>query len=143
MNSEAKLAALLDTLIPGDESYPAPSAIGLSERLIAHRRFGSLTGPVLERLPEDFDALDNDRRAAAVAAVEADSGPAFSALLLGLYSLYYTDPLVLAVIARESGYTPRAPQPDGYALPPFDPASVTVPASRAPHYRSAGGSLDE
>ncbi len=61
-------------------------------------------------------------------------------MVTGIYSLYYSDPEVLAVVARTTGYTPRSPQPDGYTLPAFDPGILEKVAARAPHFRKTGGS---
>ncbi len=121
------LKTLLDILLPGDGDFPPGSAIGLAERLLAHKRFSAIVPTVLEALPEV--TVD------AVRALEAAEPAAFAALLAGVYSLYYTDPSVAAGLARLTGYETRPPQPLGYDLPAFDPASLAIPAARAPFYR--------
>ena len=136
------LSALLDTLIPGDAAFPASSQLGLAARLAAHERFAPAVAPVLARLPGDFADLDEQVKIELIAAVERDSPTDFGALLTAVYSLYYTDETVLAAVAMAAGYVSRPPQPEGYALEPFDPAIVAVPAARRPHYRQAGGDSD-
>ena len=67
----------------------------------------------------------------------------FRAFLTGEYSLYDTDPAVASAIARLTGYQTGSPQPEGFALPTFDPAMVAIPAARAPHCRPIPGGHDE
>jgi hypothetical protein len=55
--------------------------------------------------------------------------------MIAAYSLYYTDPAVVRVIGRLTGHSAAPPQPQGHALPPFDPAMVAIPAARPPLYR--------
>lgn len=66
-------------------------------------------------------------------------GAAFSVLIVGAYSLYYTHPAVARVLERLTGYAAGAPQPDGHVLAPFDVAMVAVPAARSPHFRPTPG----
>jgi hypothetical protein len=131
------IPALLSTLIPGDGGFPAAGALDLP--LDGHPRFGAPLAAVLAALPEGFAGLASEAREHALAAVEAADPAAFSALQVGLYSLYYTHPEVTAVIARETGYAARPPQPEGHALAPFTPDLVAVPAARAPHFRRPPG----
>ena len=129
------LANLLDRLIPGDADFPMTSQISLAPRLIAHERFGPMAGAVVAALPNDFAALPEAAQITAIQAVEHQHAEALGALLTALYSLYYTDLTVLAAIERVSGYRAGPPQPRGYQLPAFDPASVAIPASRGRQYR--------
>lgn len=129
------IAVLLDTLLPGDAEFPPASATDLAARLAAHDRFAATPDPVLAQLPADFAKLPPAARAAQVRAAEAADPASFAALLTGAYSLYYTHPRVAAAIARTTGHAARPPQPEGYALPPFDPALVAIPAARAPRFR--------
>jgi hypothetical protein len=134
------LAMFLDTLIPGDAQFPAPSALDLAPALLAHERFGVITGQIAALIPQGFDSLDADAREAAARQVEQAQPELFSAFVTGLYSLYYTHPQVLGVIASIAGYVARPPQPEGYELPPFDEAVLKVTRTRAPHFRQAGES---
>lgn len=127
--------ALFDTLLPGDETYPAASAAGAVAALSGHRRFADTVDQVLESLPSGFAGMDEERRMNALEKMERSNGELFSALLVAAYSLYYTRQPVLDAIEATNGYSPRPPQPHGHALAPFDPAMLAVPAARAPHYR--------
>ena len=130
------LPDLLDTLIPGDETFPAPSKVGLAEKLLAHERFGPTMSQFCCRLPANFSDIDAAGRVALLTRMEEEHPEAFGAFLVGVYSLYYTDTEVLAGIAKISGYEARPPQPLGYELEPFDTAMVAVPAARPAHYRT-------
>jgi len=133
------LNALLDTLLPGDGNFPAASATSTTERLGIHDRFAATIAGVASALPPDFSALSTAQRTAALAEVETAQPADFHAFLTGVYSLYYTDPAVAEAIARLTGYQTRPPQPEGYALEPFDPAMVAIPAARARLYRPTPG----
>ena len=129
------MSALLDTLIPGDGDFPAASAVGLGDALAGHNRFAAPLAEVTALLPANFEALAAEGRTGALIDIEAQYPALFKALIVGAYSLYYTQPQVAAVIERLTGHTARPPQPDGHPLAPFDPALVAVPAARAPFYR--------
>lgn len=133
-----RLDLLLDVVLPGDADYPAASGIGLAKRLAAHDRFGPTSAAAVAFLPADFAALDRGSKTAAVKEIEAREPQAFAAFITGVYSLYYSDPAVLAAIARTTGYTPHSPQPEGYALDPFDPDILKTVAGRARQYRDIG-----
>ncbi len=127
------IAALLDTLIPGDGEFPRASALDLP--LALNDRFGPPLAAVLVHLPDGFAALPPEARAEAVAQAEAADPPAFAAMLTGAYSLYYAHPKVGSVLHRLFGHSGAPPQPRGHDLPPFDPALLAGPAARAPLYR--------
>lgn len=138
-----RLNALLDTLLPGDGSFPPASATTTAARLLGHDRFAPTLPAILDALPADFRILDTQARTALLTQVEQTRPAAFHAFVTGVYSLYYTDPAVAEAIARQTGYQTRPPQPQGYALEPFDPAMVAIPAARAPHYRPTPGGQDD
>lgn len=124
-----KLAALIDVLLPGDEGFPSGSATKVEAWLAVRLdRFGAALETVLAALPDPLTV-------AGVAAVEAAHPAAFASLLTGVYTAYYTDPVVRGAIERATGYSAGPPQPKGYELPPFDPAVIAAPASRAPFWR--------
>lgn len=129
------LALVLDVLLPGDADYPAASATGLADRMQAYSRFVPTVAPLLSRLPADFAALSPPDRIAAITQVETTEPALFAAFLTGVYSLYYTAPETAAVIAAQTDHRAAPPQPGGHVLPAFHPAMVSLPASRAPHYR--------
>lgn len=119
----AELAALVDTMIPGDELFPAAAAVGTHG--LAGPRLRQLLGrDGLARLSAALGplaTLDRAGREAAVARLEATDAELFAALRMTVYLSYYEQPAVVdAVRAMGHDYN-DAPQPDGYTLPPFDP----------------------
>lgn len=130
------LAAVLDTMLPGDDTFPPASAVGLPALLMAHPHFATPTRAALALLPEGLQAADEAGRTAAVAALEADHPTAFAPFITAVYSGYYATARVLEAVQAATGYAARPPQPEGYALAPFDTALLAVPAARAPHYRT-------
>lgn len=126
------LLTLLDTLLPGDADFPKGSRI--ARALLAHDRFAAPVQAIRAALPSDFATLPNEARIAQLTEIEAKNA-AFSAMIVGVYSLYYTDLAVTSVLARLTGHSGAAPQPTGHALAPFDPALLAIPAARAPLYR--------
>ena len=132
------LDLLLDIVIPGDADFPGATVIGLAERLAAHDRFGPNSAAVASLLPGDYALQDTEARTATTIGIETAHPQAFAAFITGVYSLYYSDTAVLAAIARTAGYTPHAPQPEGYALDPFDPAVLKTVAARPRQYRDIG-----
>jgi hypothetical protein len=124
---------LLDTLIPGDTDFPRGGRIATA--LAAHDRFGPQLAAILDLLPPDVRETDTATRIATLQAIESTHPEAFGALIAAVYSLYYSDPAVARVIGRLTGHSAAPPQPQGHALPPFDPAMVAIPAARPPLYR--------
>ena len=129
------LSAALDVLLPGDMTFPAASAVGLATRLLEHPGLAEPALAAAARLDDGFADLDAAARIEAVAALERAEPTLFGRFVVAAYSGYYSTPAVLEVVERTSGYAARPPQPEGYVLPPFDPATLAVPASRPPSYR--------
>ncbi|WEK50209.1 MAG: hypothetical protein P0Y66_21605 [Candidatus Kaistia colombiensis] len=132
------LTVLLDILIPGDGTFPLPSQLDLAAAMASHERFGAMAAHMIEALPGDFDLLSKDEQVEIIRRIETEASSTFDPFMVGLYSLYYVHPMVLAAVETTSGYAARAPQPDGYWLKPFDSAIVAIPAARGPQYRDAG-----
>jgi hypothetical protein len=126
------LLTLLDTLLPGDADFPKGSRI--ARALLAHDRFAAPTEAIRAALPPDFATLPIDARIAQLTEIE-QINPAFATMIVGVYSLYYTDLAVTSVLSRLTGHSGAAPQPTGHALAPFDPAMLAIPAARPPLYR--------
>jgi hypothetical protein len=124
----AEAAALVDTLLPGDETFPSASSVGAHSALIARwsQRFGAASlAELFGRIGADGGPLrcaGANERAAAMAAF-ADAEPdRFAALRRIVYLSYYESLPVVAAIAGLGHDYRAAPQPEGYALPAFDPA---------------------
>lgn len=130
------LAAVLDTILPGDDAFPSASAVGLAERLMDHPFFAVPTRAALALLPNDLQASDTQTRVVTIATLEANHPAVFGPFITAVYSAYYAAAPTLEAVEAETGYEARPPQPEGYALKPFDPALLAIPAARAPHYRT-------
>ena len=133
------LVAVLDTLLPGEGEWPSAGALGLAARVREGAELvpGGAEGvaAVLAALPPEFTALPPEGRAGALAAQEAATPEPFERLVSEAYTAYYTDARVRAVLASLADYADRPPQPEGHALPPFDPARLSAVAARAPFWR--------
>lgn len=135
MTNAFLLSAVFATILPGDELYPSADLLPLPERASTYPHFTAAIADALAALPADFISRDETARTATLRDLEAASSGLFSALVTAAYSLYYSDETVLGVIAEAENYTPRSPQPEGYALEPFDPSLVEQPARDAPSWR--------
>ena len=134
-----KLNAALDTLLPGDEWWPAAGGLGLVDRVLELAGLDpSHPGMVAEAcsaLPADFHQQDSDARTAALERLEAGNSALFGVLQLLAYNAYYTDARVLDVVESRTGYEARPPQPRGYVLEPFDESLLEKVRTRAPFWR--------
>jgi len=133
------MIALLDTLLPGGEGWPAAGALGLATRmevLVAAAPGGAeALARVLDALPRDFAALAPESREATLREVEACHPAAFETVLSAAYAAYYTDGRVCDVIARRTGFPDRPPQPLGHPLPPFDMRALEAVQARGATWR--------
>ena len=120
------LAAFVDVLIPGDADFPPASAAGahglVMDRIrarLGREAFGRIvvaldrSGPFLLATPEG--------RGAAVAAMEREEPELFVFLRFATYLSYYETPGVVATLRALGHDYNDAPQPEGYAMAPFDP----------------------
>lgn len=124
------IAALLDTLLPGDSAFPPVGSLpGVAEHV------AGAAAPVLAALPADFAALPPDAREAVLRAIEAAAPQAFERMVTASYLAYYAVSAVQAVLQRDYGYAARPPQPAGHDLPPFDDALLARQRQRTPLWR--------
>ena len=115
------LAAVIDTLLPGDAVLPSGTAAGLPLPAYAesHR-------PVLEAIaaqaggPESYIRADEAARTNAVGAMERAMPDPFSALLTAALSDYYESEPVLTAL----GWPTHPPQPAGHAPAAMDDATA-------------------
>ncbi len=135
MTDASVLSAVFATILPGDDLYPSAGLLPLGERAPTYPHFAPAIAGTLNALPADFAALNQSSQTAILRDLEAARPELFSAFVTAAYSLYYSDKTVLGVIAEAENYTPRSPQPEGYALKPFDPAVVATPATHSPSWR--------
>lgn len=128
------LAAVLDTLLPGDADWPAAGSLdGLAAQVAAKAPDGAL----LAALPAGFATLPAEAREATLREVEQAHPAAFERLVAAAYLAYYTHGAVRMVLERVTGYEARPPQPLGYDLPPFDESLLDTQRRRAPFWREA------
>jgi hypothetical protein len=120
------LADFVDTLIPGNETWPSASTIGVQGVLAA--RLLDLNGEeAVERLIATLQMCggplvgkDDDARVAIVERFERDHPSLFALVREAAYFAYYENPLIVDHI-RALGHSYRArPHLSGYALPSFD-----------------------
>jgi hypothetical protein len=109
------LAAVIDTLLPGDAVLPSGTNAGVALAAGTH-------AAVLEAVLAQAGGLDAFTRAAAPAraaalqAVERTHPEAFRALLVAALSDYYESAPVLASL----GWRTDPPQPTGHTVPTMD-----------------------
>ncbi|HEY8446028.1 MAG TPA: gluconate 2-dehydrogenase subunit 3 family protein [Thermomicrobiales bacterium] len=139
------LAAFVETLLPGDDRFPPASAVGAQE-LLADRlreRFGaSAVQELAQRLDArcspgvSFAEADPSQRTEAVRRLQEEEPGYFSFLYSATCYAYYASPVVTAAIRALGHEYNDAPQPEGYALPPFDfTPGVNVPRNPRGFYK--------
>jgi len=114
------LAAVIDTLLPGDDVLPSGTRAGLDPVVYAsshHAIFDVIAARAggLER----FIQADESARAAALTTVERALPEAFRALLVTVLSDYYEATAVLAAL----GWRTDPPQPAGHAMSEWNDAA--------------------
>jgi hypothetical protein len=125
IESAELMAAVCDTLLPGEGNYPRASLTG-TQAVVANRlreRYGSL---VFESLARDlasgdrgFLALSDEERVAALQRLETEKPDFFAYLLAATYLAYYATPPVIEAIRLDGHIYNDTPLPLGYELTPF------------------------
>jgi hypothetical protein len=140
----AEVALLVDTLLPGDDLFPAGSAVGVQALLLARlaRLRGDSALGELSRAIADaggpLGALDAAGRNVAVAKLQRRYAALFDDVLKIAYLSYYESPVVQDAI-RALGFTYHShPLPEGYAaqLGRFDPARDAPTHQRGSYIRT-------
>lgn len=124
----AFIAAVVDTLLPGDSGGPAgerpvpkASAAGIDLGALANAHYTVLQAVAKEAGSADvFSSSSEPARIAVVQAIERAIPAAFRALLSALLADYYESPSVLSAM----GWRTDPPQPRGNSLPAQDPATA-------------------
>jgi hypothetical protein len=140
----AELALLVDALLPGDELFPAATAVGVHE-LLAPRLEQLRGGLALAELAGAISdaggplgALDDAGRIAAVAKIQRRYAALFDDALRVAFLTYYESPTVQDAI-RALGFNYHAhPMPGGYAaqIGRFDPAADAPTHKRGRYTRT-------
>lgn len=121
----AELAALCDTMLPGDQRFPCATAIGAQG--VTMDRLRTLAGQdgldrIVGLLRDCGGPLMNAQdRAGVVSAFETAAPDLFGMVRLALFTAYYESPEVVRVIRALGHDYNDAPQPRGYRMPAFDP----------------------
>lgn len=127
------LAAFADALLPGDGLFPAASAVGAHGVMAARlreRRGASAPGALAAALVARGGLEDATR---AAERLETDEPRLFDTARAFLTFAYYESPPVIAAIRSLGHVYNDAPQPEGYAMRPFD-AARDAPATPRGRY---------
>ncbi len=124
----AFIAAVVDTLLPGDEDGPSTRppllpgrAVGIDLRALTETHHQVFEGIARQADgPDAFVSGTDATRVATIQAVERAMPQAFRAMLSALLADYYESvPVLLAM-----GWRTDPPQPWGNTMPPQDPATT-------------------
>lgn len=138
--TDAKTAALLSTLVPAEDGFPAAGDLDIPAAFakdVAADGNEALVEQLLTALPDDFAAQSNENRETILKAAEADQPAVFGGVLRHVYNAYYVNPTVRDVLEKVEGYPARPPLYAGYEMEKFDPESLTVQRKRKPFWRKA------
>jgi hypothetical protein len=139
------LLALVDTLIPGREPWPAASERGVAQYVDNSAAASGTLRQMLVALVDDLDARAQAtaqttfaeatpaQRVDVTRQVEAESAAEFATVLELTFEGYYRDRLVSHVVEDQTGFTVAAPlagRPDE----PFDESLVADVMAREKHY---------
>ena len=110
-------AAVIDTLLPGDDALPSGTRAGLDPiaYTASHRALFEAIGAQAGS-SEAFLRADENTRNMAVRAVERTAPDAFRAFLTAVLSDYYEAPAALTAL----GWRVDPPQPSGHCVPAID-----------------------
>jgi hypothetical protein len=131
-----KTSALLDTLLPGGEGFPAARETGIDHVMMRQHADADWMRLLLSDLDDGFSDRSSPNRIEIVAALESSRPVQFQQFLAAAYGAYYTTPAVLAAISAKTGYR-HPPQPAGYAMPAFDERILEKVRRDPPSWRNA------
>jgi hypothetical protein len=111
------LAAVIDTLLPGDDVLPSGAKVDLDSAAYASSH-GAVFDTIAARAGggELFVRAGKSARSAVLITVEWHMPDAFRTLLVAVLSDYYEAPPVLAAL----GWRGDPPQPTGHVVPGLD-----------------------
>lgn len=149
MTDPAALAAmlkdLLDVLLPGDARFPPASEAGahgvVAGRLVAQLGEGALDegAATVEACGGPLAPLGAEEREAVVRRMEENLPEQFETLRMFAYYTYYESPAVVCAVRALGHVYNDAPQPEGYAMAPFDESDPSqTPAHRRGAYVKTG-----
>ena len=138
------VTAMLDRLIPRQDSHPGAGEIGVADYLDGAvsessrlRRIFSdglnTVQVVAARNGSGFEDLDADTQDEVLREIEANHSDFFQRLVMLTYNGYYINPTVLESLGLEA----RPPQPRGYVVEAGDLSSLEAVVRRGQAYRDA------
>lgn len=139
------LTSVLDTVIPPDGDLPGAGEAGvtdyiddvLTESESLRRLFLNGLADIEiasgESYSAVFESLPGEQKTNALLLVQAEHPAFFQLLVEHAYKGYYSDPDVVRLLGLET----RPPQPEGYDLRRFDPATLNTVKDRGQVYREA------
>lgn len=139
-NTEAKTNALLSTLVPAEDGFPAAGELDIPAAFakdVATDGNEALVEQLLKALPDDFADQSDAVRENILKSVEANQPAVFGGVLRHVYNAYYINPVVRDVLEKVEGYPARPPMYAGYEMDKFDPESLIVQRKRKPFWRKA------
>jgi hypothetical protein len=129
--NNARLAAVLDTLIPPADPLPGAGELGLAGGLPSDIR--PVVDPALAALPENFASLPVSERAQLLNDLSATQPAFVPTLVFHTYLAYYSHDRVVEALGLET----RPPYPEGYDMEPSD-LTLLDPVRESPRrYRDA------
>ncbi len=137
----AMLRELVDVLLPGDGRFPAASDAGthgvVADRLVAQSGEAALDdlAQTIEACGGPLGPLNASERQNVVRRFEANHPEQFETLRMIAYLAYYESPAVVRAVRSLGHVYNDAPQPEGYAMAPFDETDPRqAPTHRRGHY---------
>ena len=138
-DERARLAAVLDALIPPSAPFPGAGAAALDHVLAAAAApdLDALLGRALRAIAEaagtrDVGSLGGDDRETALRRAEQSEPEAFAALVRETYFGYYGHPAVITAL----GLDPTPVHPRGHRPDLLDPPDLARVTARGPIYRA-------
>lgn len=144
-DQQAVLRAVLNRIIPAEGDFSGAGDLDVASAVERELTSSSkLRRVLLDGLAEitlaawrsadgDFAGLSPERQDEVLKTVEQACPSEFDALVASTYRGYYVHPTILRLV----GAAKQPPQPEGYALPPFDPSLLENVRQRGPVYRKS------
>ncbi len=139
----AYIDALVDTLVPGDDTLPSGSAVGVSIALCRRLEPGPDRDPRLQAALEAIEAraggapafcrANETARVEVLEQIERAMPESFGVVVSVALMEYYDADVVL----ERLGWRREPPQPGGHPLEPFDERRLEVVKRRAANWRSS------
>lgn len=141
----ALFKAALNRIIPAESALPGAGDLGVADSIersiqsVASRRRAFLDGlgqidlTSWRECDRAFSDLSSDRQDHVLRLVEQANPSFFDKLVTYTYRCYYVNSTIVQLV----GASPRPPQPEGHALPPFDPSRLANVRKRGPIHRPA------